>query len=148
MTQQAEVPVTGIDQDKPAVEGVVRRMHDDFLKRRIEGRKARFDDDCTIWDVFEPNLIVGKTEREAFHVRDKSQSVARGSLTLEVRDPIITIHGDIAIARYYLDFAYQPPNAVAGVIRITCIMQRQSSGWKIIHHHEGLVPAGVPPVDE
>jgi len=148
MTQKAEILVADIDQDRRAVEGVVRRMHDDFLKRRTEGREERFYDDCTIWDVFEPNLIVGKTERETFHVRDKSQSVARGSLALEVRDILTTVHADIAIARYYLDFAYQSPNAVAGVIRITCIMQRRGSSWQIIHHHEGMVPAGVPPFDE
>ena len=56
--------------------------------------------------------------------------------------------GDTALARYYLNFAYAPPNAASGRIRITDVLRRFDGRWKIVHHHEGLVPTGVPPITE
>lgn len=53
---------------------------------------------------------------------------------------------DTAVARYTLAFSYEPPNATAGVVRISDVLRRQAGRWRIVHHHEGLVPEGVPPI--
>ena len=40
------------------------------------------------------------------------------------------------------------PNAHGGRIRITSVLRREGGRWLIVHHHEGAVPAGVPPITE
>jgi hypothetical protein len=48
--------------------------------------------------------------------------------------------GDFAIATYCLEFDYQEPNSLKGKVRITDVLIFESGQWKILHHHEGLVP--------
>ena len=45
-------------------------------------------------------------------------------------------------------FDYEPPNATSGRVRITDVLLRSPGGWRIVHHHEGMAPAGVPPISE
>lgn len=118
-----------------------------FMERNDAKMQAQLVDDCTIWDVFEPGLIRGLEERAQFHARDKAQSTARGPLSLNIRKFSHKRLGDTAYACYELDFSYEPPNAVAGTVRITDILVRRSGRWLIQHHHEGLAPEGVPPID-
>ena len=105
-------------------------------------------DECTLWDLFEPELITGKTEREAFHERDRTQSMARGPLSISIEPLKLDVYNEVAIARYWLEFNYEPPNATSGRVRITDVLLRTPGGWRIVHHHEGLAPAGVPPISE
>jgi ketosteroid isomerase-like protein len=60
----------------------------------------------------------------------------------------ISVWGDTGVARYHVDFDYAPPNAHGGRIRITSVLRREGGRWLIVHHHEGAVPAGVPPITE
>lgn len=110
--------------------------------------EAQLCGDCTIWDVFEPGLIKGLEERAAFHTRDKAQSTARGPLTLDIRKLYHRELGDAAYVCYELDFRYEPPGAAAGTVRITDVLIRESGRWRIQHHHEGLVPNGIPPIED
>ncbi len=104
-------------------------------------------DDCTLWGLFEPELISGKAEREAFHERDKAQLMARGRLSISIQPLKLDVFNEVAVARYWLRFNYEPPNATSGRVRITDILLRTPKGWRIMHHHEGLAPTGVPPID-
>ena len=129
------------------VEQVIRAMYRAFTEHRPQDIEAALHEDCTVWDVFTPQLIRGRAERDRFHEADQAQSQARGPLTLGVDAPLVSVWGDVAVARYYLDFRYEPPNAVAGRVRITSVLRREAGAWRIVHHHEGLLPEGVPPVD-
>lgn len=121
-------------------------VFDSFAGRDVDGMEDLLDEDCTLWDVFEPELIEGREERMAFHERDKTQSMARGRLSISI-DPLkLDVYHDVAVARYWLAFDYEPPNATSGRVRITDVLLRTPHGWRIVHHHEGMVPAGVPPL--
>lgn len=128
------------------VEAAIRAMFDHFVAHRPQQVEAALHEDCTVWDVFVPQLIQGRENRVKFHAQDQEQSQARGPLTLTVENPVISVWGDTALARYYVRFVYQPPNPVEGLVRITSVLRREHGRWLIVHHHEGLSPGGVPPV--
>lgn len=127
---------------------LIQGVFDAFEGRDVQGMEDVLHEDCTLWDLFEPELISGKAEREAFHERDKAQSMARGRLSIAI-DPLkLDVYGEVAVARYWLRFDYEPPNATSGRVRITDVLLRSPGGWLIVHHHEGMAPGGVPPISE
>ena len=126
---------------------IIRGLFESFSQRDETGLEGDLDPNCTVWDVFEPDLIVGAEQRAAFHARDRRQSEARGTLSWRVEPLQLDFVGEIAIARYYLHFDYQPPHATQGRVRITDILKRNTTGWSIIHHHEGITPEGPPGFD-
>jgi ketosteroid isomerase-like protein len=71
---------------------------------------------------------------------------ARGALNYQITEPLVDIWGDVALARYYLSFTYAPPNPTSGRVRISSVLRRDGDVWRVVHHHEGMVPAGVPPI--
>ena len=125
----------------------VRSIFQSFAARSESGIENSLAENCTVWDVFEPEFISGRAERDEFHRRDRAQSEARGALSWNLVPVKATLLGDVAIAAYYLDFEYQPPGAAEGRVRITDVLKRTGDGWQIIHHHEGLSPQGPPPLD-
>lgn len=137
------------EQAEREVEAAIREMFRHFVEHRPDAVEAALHVDCTVWDVFVPDLIQGRENRVRYHAADQAQSQARGPLTLTVERMVTSIWGDLALARYYVRFVYLPPNAVEGLVRITSVLRRQPDGrWLIVHHHEGMVPAGVPPIAE
>lgn len=134
-------------QSEAEIWATVTSIFESFAARSEAGIESRLADNCTVWDVFEPELIRGREEREAFHSRDRAQSAARGPFSWNLVPLQASLFGDIAIARYYLDFEYQPPGAAKGRVRITDVLQRSATGWQIIHHHEGLSPQGIPSLE-
>ena len=139
---------TTSETEKQAIEEVIRANYNAFTTRVTDDEGEYAAEDITIWDVFEPELIIGLEARRAFQRRDIEQSVARGPLTFDVTIQMITVYGDFAISRHHVDFKYEPPNAVSGRVRITQVLRKFGETWKIIHTHEGMVPSGVPPIDE
>lgn len=128
--------------------GLIQGVFDSFADRDVQGMEDVLHEECTVWDLFEPELIEGREEREAFHERDKTQSMARGALRISI-DPLkLDLYDDVAVARYWLEFDYEPPNATSGRVRITDVLLRTPNGWLIVHHHEGMAPPGVPPITE
>ena len=127
---------------------LIQGVFDSFADRDVQGMEDVLHEECTVWDLFEPELIQGREEREAFHERDKTQSMARGALRISI-DPLkLDVYDDVAVARYWLEFDYEPPNATSGRVRITDVLLRTPNGWLIVHHHEGMAPPGVPPITE
>ncbi len=133
---------------KRQVTDVIHTMFDAFQNHDIDGTDRYLHDDATVWDVFTPQLISGKEERAEFHKGDQEQMQSRGALTLSTDDPVIDVWGDVALARYYLTFSYEPPNPASGHVRITDVFQKINGDWMIVHHHEGMVPTGIPPITE
>jgi len=134
---------------KQEVRNMIEQMFVAFKNHDTSAIDAIMDPDATLWDVFLPNLIKGAQERQSFHEADQDQMQTRGSLTVSMTDPTIDTWDDVVLARYYLDFEYQPPNPTKGVIRMTDVMRRSADGrLRIIHHHEGMVPTGIPPINK
>ncbi len=133
--------------DVRAIEGVIHGIFDNFAPGNPAAIEAAESADVTIWDVFTPQLIQGQRALEDFHAADKAQMESRGALHLTVKNGMVTdVRGDIAVARYYIRFAYDPPNAASGRIRITDVLRRVNAQWLVVHHHEGMVPSGIPPI--
>jgi ketosteroid isomerase-like protein len=133
--------------DAHQVQAVIVDMFRAFVEHRPADIERALHPDCTIWDVFVPDLIQGRANRDRYHAADQAQSQARGTLTLNTDGYVISVWGDTALARYYVRFHYEAPNAVAGVVRITTVMRREAGHWLIVHHQEGMLPTGVPPID-
>jgi ketosteroid isomerase-like protein len=115
-----------------------------FAAGNVNGIDDCLDDSATIWDVFTPDLIVGKAARDEFHARDRAQMRARGPLHLGVGPAIVDVRGDVAWARYLVTFYYEPPGETSGTVRVTDVLVRRDDGWRVVHHHEGLAPVGPP----
>jgi uncharacterized protein (TIGR02246 family) len=130
--------------DSRAIASLIRGIYEAFAGGNIGAIESALADDCTVWDVFTPQLIKGREQRERFHEADQRQKSSRGALTWRLDEPLIDVWGDTAIARYVLEFAYAPPRVVEGTIRITDVLRKRDGRWRIVHHHEGTMPSGVP----
>ena len=132
-------------EDKQAVAALVRRIYDSYLQFDPVLLEQCDTEDCTIWDLFEPQLVRGGPRARAeFRNKDMSDSQQRGRLTIDIQEPVIDGWGDVAIARYYLSYEFQPPGALKGEVRVTTVARRIGGEWRRVHHHEGAVPAGRP----
>ena len=124
------------------IRDLIASMFASFAAGDVGGIESCLDDTATIWDVFNPDLIIGKTARDEFHARDRAQMRARGPLHLDVDPAIVDVRGDVAWARYLVTFRYEPPGETSGTVRVTDVLVRRDHGWRIVHHHEGLAPVG------
>ncbi len=135
--------------DADEITRMIKANFQAFADLNVATMKTMDHPDSTIWDLFEPELFVGEEGRNRFRAKDFDQSRRRGKLTINVEDPVIVkIWDDTAVALYYLNFHYEPPNPMADHVRITDVFQRQNGKWLRRHHHEGSVPKGVPPITE
>ena len=138
----------GSETEAEKISGIIRGIFTAFEDHDPDGIEGHMHPDATVWDVFTPYLIRGRKERDAFHAEDQKQMQARGPLSLSLEDPDVDVWDNTAIAKYYLNYTYQPPNAAEGRVRITDVFRRMDGQWRIVHHHEGTVPTGTPPITE
>ncbi len=132
---------------KREIAEIIRSVYSAALESHdAEGTDRPFHDNATLWDAFEPALYAGKERRMEFHRLDQEQLKGRGPLTMNLDEPLVDVWDDTAVALYHLEYAFAPPNAHAGRIRITDVFRRIGGRWTIMHHHEGKVPDGFPPV--
>ena len=136
------------DRDAQEIARMIRANFDAFMAGDIATMRTMDHTDSTIWDLFEPKLFVGAAARERFRTNDRAQSQKRGKLTMTVDEPLTEVWGDTALARYTLHFSYEPPNATRAHVRITDVFRRIDGRWLRVHHHEGEVPTGIPPIAE
>lgn len=134
--------------DVVAVEALVHRVWERFLDQDPEGMLACLHPDCTVWDIFQPQLVRASTMRD-YVAADYEQSAARGKLAHTWSDFTTNVWGDAAIVRFFTDFEYQPPNPLTGKGRISVILRRfPDKGWLVVHVHEGTLPEGIPEIAE
>jgi len=108
---------------------------DAFMAKNRALADSYISDDVTLWDSEERDLVhtlVGLNQ-----LRDRRPTDGSGPKLLGIDNikPVITIHGDLAIARYELHVRTE-----GGVhdeyIRNTAIWRRENGGWKCFHNHE------------
>jgi ketosteroid isomerase-like protein len=135
--------------DKKAVVQLVHRVFNSYQQFDPELLDKCDAPECTIWDLFEPDLVRGgSSARAEFRKKDMSDSRQRGPLSINIEAPVVDVWGDFAVARYYLDYAFKPPGALEGRVRITTVARRIDGEWRRLHHHEGIVPTGRPPLTD
>jgi ketosteroid isomerase-like protein len=135
--------------DKKAVAQLVHRIFSSYQQFDPELLDQCDAPECTIWDLFEPDLVRGgSVARAEFRKKDMSDSRQRGPLSINIETPIVDVWGDFAVARYYLDYEFKPPGALKGRVRITTVARRIDGKWRRVHHHEGVVPTGRPPLTD
>ncbi|MCS6802881.1 MAG: hypothetical protein RMM58_11875 [Chloroflexota bacterium] len=128
-------------------EAAVRYSYGSFLQFDPEAIERGDADDGAVWHGWFLDPVRGKAGR----ADDIAAAKRRGPLRLDLEPPVVTFHGNVAIARYYLDFAFAPPNATSGRVWVTPVFERDPSapaGWRRLHRHEGMVPAGRPPLPD
>ena len=129
--------ITGIRdaQDAEVIWGNVRKMLDAFMAKNRVLADSYISEDVTLWDSEERDLVhtlVGLNQ-----LRDRRPTDGSGPKLLGIDNikPVITIHGDLAIARYELHVRTE-----GGVhdqyIRNTAIWRREKGDWKCFHNHE------------
>ena len=137
------------ENDQQAVVSLVHRIFDSYLQFDPELLEQCDAPECTIWDLFEPDLVRGgRAARAEFRKKDMSESQQRGALRIDIEEPVVDVWGDVAVARYYLDYEFAAPGALRGRVRITTVARRIDGEWRRIHHHEGALPTGRPPLKD
>ncbi|NQV80093.1 MAG: nuclear transport factor 2 family protein [Alphaproteobacteria bacterium] len=137
--------MAGSSQEIAAVEAVVRDVWARFLAHDKDGMLALLDERCTVWDVFEPDLVT-KTTMRAYVDGDYDQKAKRGALTFRQSNFVTDVWGDMALVRFNSFAEYAPPNPHKGEGRTTVVLRRFAEGWRLVHVHEGRLPTGVPPI--
>ena len=117
------------------VENVVRKVWQHFLAQEPDKMLALMHADCTVWDVFQPDLVT-KHDMQAYVAGDYEQSAARGSLMFEQSDFLTSVWGNTAICRFNSYHRYEPPGAHEGRGRTTCVLRKfPEEGWLLVHVH-------------
>ena len=121
--------------DAEIIWGNVRAMLDAFMAKNRVLADSYISEDVTLWDSEERELVhtlVGLNQ-----LRDRRPTDGSGPKLLGIDNikPVISVHGDFAIARYELHVRTE-----GGVhdeyIRNTAIWRRENGEWKCFHNHE------------
>ena len=138
--------MTQTNQDEIAeVQAIVERVWQHFVDQEPEAMLELLHASCTVWDVFQPQLV-DKATMTAYVDKDFKQSAARGKLTRSMGNYVIDVWGDTALVRFTGSYSYAPPNAISGKGRTTVVLRRFDEGWRFVHVHEGHLPEGIPPI--
>ncbi|MEO7350193.1 MAG: nuclear transport factor 2 family protein [Terrimesophilobacter sp.] len=99
--------------------------------------------DCTIWDSEHEGLVHGldglNEVRAARPTGDNQVKVA----SLEARDPVIDVWGDVAVLRHLLIVRFED-NTPDERVRNTGVWRRTPHGWLVAHNHEDLLAPAAP----
>ena len=129
--------VLGINDRRDADEiwGNVRKMLDAFMAKDRVLADSYISDDVTLWDSEERDMVftlVGLNQ-----LRDRRPTDGSGPKLLGIDNikPVISVHGDLAIARYELHVRTEG-GTHDEYIRNTAIWRRENGKWKCFHNHE------------
>ena len=125
----------GDARDVEEIWGNVRTMLDAYMSKDRSLADSFISEEVTLWDSEERDLIhtlVGLNQ-----LRDRRPTAGDGPEILGIDNikPMITIHGDLAIARYELHVR-TPEGIHDEHIRNTAVWRRENGKWLCIHNHE------------
>lgn len=136
-----------VSEEIATVERVVKAVWERFLAHDKEGMLELMDESCTVWDVFQPELVTKATMR-TYVDGDYEQKSKRGKLTFRQDNFVTDVWDDVALVRFNSFAEYAPPNPYKGAGRTSVVLRRLNGEWRLVHVHEGHLPKGVPPITE
>ena len=109
----------------------IKDRNEDTIKALLDEHYNKFDD----WPPFSRQEYVEalKNEFDAFKVLS--------SYSYEIKDFKVNIYQDIAIATFHIRYFGEIRNKRFEVVsRVTSILNRSNSGWKVVHEHFSRFP--------
>jgi hypothetical protein len=124
LTDDAAKPVVALIEDLYAALGD-RPRFDRHLDPRI-----------TIWESDADRMLTGLAELD--RLRDERAvraADAEPPASVAPEDVRTDVWGDAAVVRYVLRASYPDGAAADSCFRVTDVLRRDESGWRIVHHH-------------
>jgi ketosteroid isomerase-like protein len=123
--------------DEAAILAVVENLHQSHLDKNVALFAAQFAPNADIYNLAPP-LIHHGINREEKQTWFDSWSTP---VELEPRDFKVTISGNLAFCHGYLRMAgtkWGAPRPTNFWMRETLCLERQGSGWQIVHEHTSV----------
>jgi ketosteroid isomerase-like protein len=124
-----------VEEDAKLVWAGVNAIYGGFLAGDREAIDRNISPEATMWDSAHEPLIRGRRELDA--VRDARPNDGPTPRSLEARDPVIDVYGDVALLRHVLVATY--PDGAEERIRNTSVWRRLDGEWQCVHNHEDVV---------
>lgn len=121
--------------DIATIWGNVRKMLDAFMAKDRKLADSYISDDVTLWDSEERELVLSLAGLNQLRDRRPTDGSGPRLLGIDTLKPVISIHGDFAIARYELHVRTEGGQHDE-YIRNTAIWRRENGDWKCFHNHE------------
>ena len=118
----------------------VLTMYEGFIEKNRPKIDQFIHEDCTVWDSSERDMAFGIKGLNEVRGRRPTDPSAPQVERIDATDPVITIHGDVAIARHYFKVIYKDAASPTREVRNTGIWQKFPVGWQLIHNHEDELP--------
>jgi ketosteroid isomerase-like protein len=128
--------VTGMDDAATEVWSAVQAVYAGFLADDRDAIDRNISPDATIWDSGHEPLVRGRGELDA--VRDARPPDGPRPATLDARDPVIDVFGDVAVVRHVLLVGFDGAERDQR-IRNTSVWRKTDGRWLCVHNHEDVV---------
>lgn len=130
---------SSFDSDQRAIWDEQKAIYGAFLA----GDRGRIDRNihpsATIWDAMTEKIARGLADLDAIRATRPTGEAKQVTTLLEVRDPLIDVSGDLAVARHVLVVEQTGPDGAAReLMRVSQGWRRIEGTWSIIHSHEDL----------
>ncbi|MHC9043755.1 nuclear transport factor 2 family protein [Microbacterium saperdae] len=118
----------------PAVWKVVTEVYAAYMEKDRPRLVGLFTDDCTLWESSNPRTRFGH-EMKASAAEPEAW---RMPVALRAINPDISVWAHTALVRHELQAQFADPSLDES-LRVTAVLRRTPSGWRIVHHHEELL---------
>jgi ketosteroid isomerase-like protein len=113
----------------------VTAIYDGFLAGDREAIDRNIASDATIWDSTQERLVRGRSELN--ELRDARPVDGPRPTTLDPREPVVDVFGDVALVRHVLVVGFD--GGPEQRIRNTSVWRRVAGRWLCVHNHEDVV---------
>jgi ketosteroid isomerase-like protein len=118
----------------------VLTMYEGFIEKNRPKIDQFIHEDCTVWDSSERDLAFGLKGLNEIRARRPQDPSAPQVERIDATDPVITIYGDMAVARHYLKVVYVNNASPTREVRNTGVWKKFDQGWQLVHNHEDELP--------
>ena len=118
----------------------VLTMYEGFIEKNRPKIDQFIHEDCTVWDSSERDLAFGLKGLNEVRARRPQDPSAPQVDRIDASDPVITIYGDMAVARHYLKVVYVNNASPTREVRNTGVWKKFEKGWQLVHNHEDELP--------
>lgn len=123
----------GHDQEAEEVLAVVRAFNDAFAANDPDRYFSFVDPEIVVLTPSNPYRVEGlQDDREEFEWGLRTGRSRVGYF--QELQPLVRVHGDVAVVTYYSRGSYGPGETVA-YLKETDVLVRRADGWKIVHIH-------------